>query len=41
MENLTLRCKAHNDLAAEHDFGRDFMARKKASGPALARRESG
>ena len=27
--NLRLRCKAHNDLAAEHDFGRDFVARKK------------
>jgi hypothetical protein len=27
--NLCLRCKAHNDLAAEHDFGRDFMACKK------------
>jgi hypothetical protein len=29
--NLCLRCKAHNDLAAEHDFGRDFMARKKGA----------
>jgi hypothetical protein len=27
--NLCLRCRAHNDLAAERDFGRDFMARKK------------
>ena len=27
--NLCLRCRAHNDLAAEHDFGRDFMACKK------------
>jgi len=27
--NLCLRCRAHNDLAAEHDFGREFMARKK------------
>ena len=38
--NISLRCKAHNDLAAEHDFGRDFMERKKGSGglePALAR----
>jgi hypothetical protein len=24
-ENLTLRCRAHNALAAEEDFGRDFM----------------
>jgi hypothetical protein len=26
--NLTLRCAAHNALAAEEDFGRDFMANK-------------
>ena len=24
-ENLTLRCRAHNALAAEQDFGRDFI----------------
>jgi hypothetical protein len=24
-ENLTLRCRAHNDLAAEKDFGRDYI----------------
>jgi 5-methylcytosine-specific restriction endonuclease McrA len=24
-QNLTLRCRAHNDLAAEEDFGRDFI----------------
>jgi 5-methylcytosine-specific restriction endonuclease McrA len=24
--NLRLRCRAHNALAAEHEFGRDFMA---------------
>ena len=29
--NLSLRCKAHNALAAEQDFGRDFMERKKGS----------
>jgi hypothetical protein len=23
--NIALRCRAHNDLAAEHDFGRAFM----------------
>jgi len=27
-KNLTLRCRAHNRLAAEQDFGRDFMAEK-------------
>ncbi len=26
LENVTLRCRAHNALAAEEDFGRDFMA---------------
>jgi hypothetical protein len=26
VENLRLRCRAHNALAAEHEFGRDFMA---------------
>lgn len=25
--NLSLRCQAHNALAAEHDFGREFMNR--------------
>jgi len=28
-ENLRLRCRAHNALTAESDFGRDFMAKKK------------
>jgi hypothetical protein len=28
VENLTLYCRAHNALAAEHDFGRAFMARR-------------
>jgi hypothetical protein len=27
-ENLTLRCRPHNALAAEEDFGRAHMARK-------------
>jgi hypothetical protein len=27
-ENLGLRCRSHNALAAEQDFGRDHMARK-------------
>jgi 5-methylcytosine-specific restriction endonuclease McrA len=35
-ENLSLRCKAHNDLAAEQDFGRERMLSKKER-PALAR----
>jgi hypothetical protein len=26
LDNLTLRCRAHNALAAEQDFGRDFVA---------------
>jgi hypothetical protein len=29
--NLTLRCRAHNDLAAEEDFGRDFIERARGS----------
>jgi hypothetical protein len=28
--NLALRCRAHNALAAEEDFGRDFVERKRA-----------
>ena len=39
-ENIALRCKAHNDLAAEQAFGRDFIDRRKGlgeTGPALAR----
>jgi hypothetical protein len=27
--NLTLRCTAHNALAAEEDFGRDFITRRR------------
>jgi hypothetical protein len=27
--NLSLRCAAHNTLAAEADFGREFIAHKK------------
>ena len=26
VDNVTLRCRAHNTLAAEQDFGRDFVA---------------
>jgi hypothetical protein len=29
--NLTLRCAAHNALAAERDFGRDFVTQKRDS----------
>jgi len=29
--NLTLRCAAHNALAAEEDFGREHIARKRDS----------
>jgi 5-methylcytosine-specific restriction endonuclease McrA len=28
-DNLELRCRAHNDLAAENDFGREHMARMR------------
>lgn len=33
LENLTLHCRAHNDLAAEHDFGREHMAARRDSTP--------
>jgi hypothetical protein len=26
--NLRVRCRAHNALSAEQEFGRDFMARQ-------------
>jgi hypothetical protein len=29
--NLTLRCAAHNALAAEEDFGREFVESQKPS----------
>jgi 5-methylcytosine-specific restriction endonuclease McrA len=29
IENLALRCRSHNDLAAEQDFGRDLMREKR------------
>jgi hypothetical protein len=29
--NLTLRCRAHNALAAEEDFGRDFIELARGS----------
>ncbi|MEZ4222631.1 MAG: hypothetical protein R3B13_16945 [Polyangiaceae bacterium] len=33
VENVWLRCKAHNDLAAEEDFGEAHMARVKGEVP--------
>jgi hypothetical protein len=29
LANICLRCRAHNELAAERDFGRSFMERRK------------
>ena len=29
VENITLRCRAHNALAAEEDFGKELMERAK------------
>jgi 5-methylcytosine-specific restriction endonuclease McrA len=29
LDNLALRCRPHNDLAAEQDFGRELIERKK------------
>jgi hypothetical protein len=33
--NICLRCRPHNDLAAERDFGRGFMERKRRGKAAL------
>jgi 5-methylcytosine-specific restriction endonuclease McrA len=30
VDNLSLRCRAHNALAAEQDFGRELMTRKRS-----------
>jgi hypothetical protein len=38
--NLTLRCRAHNDLAAEADFGRESMNDKKTRAEHVPFRES-
>jgi 5-methylcytosine-specific restriction endonuclease McrA len=35
--NIALRCRAHNALAAEQDYGREFMASKLGRAPAPAR----
>jgi len=32
LANLTLRCEAHNTLAAEEDFGREHIERKREGG---------
>ena len=40
VDNLELRCPPHNLLAAEHDFGRRHMDRKRGKAPpSLAARE--
>ena len=41
LDNLELRCRAHNTLAAEQDFGRDYMdfARGVTDGAAPERAE--
>ena len=31
LDNVTLRCRAHNALAAEEDFGRDFVLSARES----------
>jgi 5-methylcytosine-specific restriction endonuclease McrA len=31
LENITLRCRSHNTLAAEQDFGRDMIRQKRRS----------
>src|SRR5688572_24060676 len=35
IENLRLRCRPHNALTAEYEFGRDFMASKMGVEPGL------
>jgi 5-methylcytosine-specific restriction endonuclease McrA len=31
LENITLRCRSHNELAAEQDFGRDVIRKRRAA----------
>jgi 5-methylcytosine-specific restriction endonuclease McrA len=31
LENITLHCRSHNELAAEQDFGRDVMRERRAA----------
>ncbi|HKO91303.1 MAG TPA: hypothetical protein VJU61_09135 [Polyangiaceae bacterium] len=40
-DNLALRCRSHNTLAAEQDFGRDIIRRKRARSAALAEIRAG
>jgi len=40
MANLTLRCAAHNALAAENDFGRELIEAKKGTMSVSARRRA-
>jgi hypothetical protein len=39
-ENLTLRCRAHNTLAAEADFGREHIREKRGISDPRQRGES-
>ena len=39
VDNLRLRCRPHNQLAAEQAFGRDFMDRKRAASDDPVRRD--
>jgi hypothetical protein len=39
--NLTLRCAAHNALAAEEDFGRERILQRRVSSAHDAFRKSG
>jgi 5-methylcytosine-specific restriction endonuclease McrA len=38
VENITLRCRSHNTLAAEQDFGRDRIGEKRRAARAESRR---
>jgi hypothetical protein len=39
VDNVTLRCRAHNALAAEQDFGREFVERMRRAGREEVARE--
>jgi hypothetical protein len=39
VDNVRLRCAAHNQLAAERVFGAEFMERKRGSARGSAHRE--
>ncbi|MEO8180878.1 MAG: HNH endonuclease signature motif containing protein [Deltaproteobacteria bacterium] len=40
LENITLRCRSHNALAAEQDFGRDVTGERRAAQRTRGRRAS-